>query len=94
MKKLKEITFDKIADTDYYIIYHKTCGSYVNPPETFLSKGTGKEVIDLLKETFSYDSWMGDVDLTTPGEKVKKDFFEYAEALNGDGWDWIQLFEL
>jgi len=84
MKQLEEISNFKTIeyDEDYLIIHHpyeyKTGGST-------LIKAKGIDLLDMIKEVFDYE----EEDFDTFDK-----FLDSAFEKNGDGWDYLQIFEV
>jgi hypothetical protein len=94
MKKLKAIEFNKIVETKNYIVMVDKYVRYVDSPQVSIFKGTGKEAIDLICDTFGWVEWLEEEDTSEMvTAQILRKFFKYAESLNGDGWDYIEVFE-
>jgi len=84
MKQLEEIlNFRAIEyDKDYLIIHHPyeyTTG------KSMLIKAKGIDLLDIIKDVFDYD------------EEDYRNFDEFLDSAfekNGDGWDYLQIFEV
>jgi len=94
MKKLKDVDFNKIVEERNYIVQVAKYVRYVESLQIFIYKGTGKEVIDLICDTFDWVNWLEEEDTSEMVTvQILRKFFKYAESLNGDGWDYVQVFE-
>jgi hypothetical protein len=83
MKQLEEIlNFRAIEyDKDYLIIHHPY---EYKTGESMLIKAKGTEVLEIIKKVFDYK------------KEDYRNFDEFLDAAftkNGDGWDYLQIFE-
>ena len=75
-----EISEIKQDATNYLVMV----SPYDSPTESFLYKATGTQVIAKLKEIFMYDE--------EETESIEE-FLSIIDSMNGDGYDYIQVFE-
>lgn len=88
MKNLTKIDLTAIKPKSNYLMIISTYERH-GDGEQVVKSGTGKEVIGVLKETFLYDGFIEDNPTAN-----EFDFLLHAGDLNGDGWDYVEIYEL
>ena len=81
MKNLDQVNIEDIASDKKYLLVVSMYERYGDGgTESYI--GTGKEVIEEIKQIFGYDEEEGD------------DWLEFVEERNGDGDDFVEVFEV
>ena len=90
MKALKEIQFNKLTPETSYIYYREEYERYSSGDRNF-NVATGQEIIDEVCWRYGFEEWKED----QPKEKATlKHFLKEAVDMNGDGEDFLLIFEL
>jgi hypothetical protein len=81
MKSLDQVNIEDIASDKKYLLVVSMYERYGDGgTESYI--GTGEEVIEEIKQIFGYDEEEGD------------DWLEFVEERNGDGDDFVEVFEV
>ena len=81
MKNLDQVNIEDIASDKKYLLVVSMYERYGDGgTESYI--GTGDEVIEEIKQIFGYDEEEGD------------DWLEFVEERNGDGDDFVEVFEV
>tara|TARA_R110000868_G_C10759794_1_gene753844 strand:- start:61 stop:315 length:255 start_codon:yes stop_codon:yes gene_type:complete len=81
LQSLEAIEFSTIVEDQNYII-HVTEYKRYREGDSSLHIGTGSEIIEKLKDIFGVD------------EEDDGEWFEDADAKNGDGWDEVSVYKV
>ena len=86
MQNLEEVTITEITQEENYLLvqeeYERMGGG-----DILLYKGSGKELVEKLKEIYSLD----EEDIENYGGRS---VLEIVDDFNGDGWDYVQVYKL
>jgi 2-iminoacetate synthase ThiH len=81
MKSLDQVNIENIISDKKYLLVVQMYERFGDGGmETYV--GTGEEVIEEIRQIFGYEGEDGD------------DWFEYVEEVNGDGDDYVEVFEI
>jgi hypothetical protein len=81
MKNLDQVNIEDIASDKKYLLVVSMYERYGDGgTESYI--GTGDEVIEEIKQIFGYD------------EEDGEDWLEFVEDRNGDGDDYVEVFEV
>ena len=85
METVENIVISEIQqnDSSSYLMVISPYTPYDSPTEPILYKATGTQVIAKLKEIFMYDE--------EETESIEE-FLSIIDSMNGDGYDYIQVF--
>lgn len=88
MKKLESIKFTEIKEEKNYFVCLEAY-ERVGDLDIMVFKGTGIEVIQMIKDSFVWDGFFEENE-----ESNLREFLAKAEEENGDGYDQITVYEI
>lgn len=95
LNQLEPVELTDIIPTQKYLLSVEPYSRH-EETDTEMYIGTTHQVLEKLKDIFDYNDFIEDEDNDLPDterEKTKA-FLEHAHNLNGDGWDYVQLFKI
>jgi ATP-dependent exoDNAse (exonuclease V) beta subunit len=90
--KIPKLKFRFLIPENSYIVIHEVYERFGGSEPRNLV-GTGEAVHELLKKVFDYKAFLEEDGLKDNQKNLQK-FLKYCEDLNGDGFDYIQVFKL